>query len=125
MPETLIPIQQDFAHRFASEWIECWNAHDLERILSHYDHEVVLISPVALKLLGGDGLVRGKGALRDYFARGLNAYPELRFELIEALFGIETIVLLYRNNVWGNRTAEVLRLNSAGKVTHVWANYDE
>lgn len=44
---------------------------------------------------------------------------------MEALFGIETIVLFYRNNVRGNKTAEVLRLNLSGKITHVWANYDQ
>jgi ketosteroid isomerase-like protein len=124
MSDTLIPIQPTFAHSFANEWVESWNAHDLERILSHYDEEVVLISPVALKLLG-DSAVRGKEALRAYFAKGLEAYPDLRFDLIEALSGIETIVLFYRNNLRGNKTAEVLRLNPGGKITHVWANYDQ
>ena len=123
MSEPLIPIQPSFAHSFATDWIDAWNTHDLNRILSHYDDEVVLISPVALKLTG-DSAVRSKAALRDYFAKGLNAYPDLRFDLIDTLFGTETIVLHYRNNVRGNKTAEVLRFNSAGKITHVWANYD-
>ncbi len=124
MPETHLPIHPSFAHNFASDWIDSWNAHDLDRILTHYDDEVVLISPVAFRLLG-DSAVNGKAALRAYFAKGLAAYPDLRFDLIEALFGIETIVLCYRNNVRGNKTAEVLRLNPAGKITHVWANYDQ
>lgn len=57
MSDTAVPIQPSFAQSFASEWIDAWNAHDLERILSHYDDEVVVISPVALRLLGGDGCV--------------------------------------------------------------------
>lgn len=124
MSASILPIQPSFVHSFAAEWIDSWNTHDLERILGHYDEDVVLVSPVALKLLG-DSAVRGKAALRGYFAKGLDAYPDLRFDLIETLFGIETIVLCYRNNVRGNKTAEVLRLNSSGKVIHVWANYDQ
>ena len=33
-------------HRdFAKEWVEAWNSHELERVLSHYDDAVTLISP--------------------------------------------------------------------------------
>ena len=125
--ETLsLPLQGDFARRFALEWVEAWNSHDLDRILDHYDDEVVLISPVALKLLNnGSGMVEGKTALRNYFQFGLKAYPDLRFELIDVLWGVETIVLFYSNNVRGNKTAEVMQLSAAGKVQRVWANYDQ
>src|SRR4051812_41617266 len=71
MENVLLPLQASFAHEFAQEWVEAWNSHDLERILTHYDEEVVLTSPVALKLLGGDGTVRRKAALRGYFLRGI------------------------------------------------------
>jgi predicted ester cyclase len=82
-------------------------------------------SPVALKLLSGDGTVRGKAALRDYFRRGLETFPDLRFDLIDTLWGTETIVLYYINNVRGSKTAEVMLLNPAGKIRRVWANYDQ
>ena len=120
-----MPLQADFVRAFAQEWVEAWNSHDRERILSHYDDEVQLTSPVALKLLKGDGTVRGKPALRDYFQRGLQAFPNLQFDLIEVLWGVETIVLCYRNNVRGNKTAEVMLINAAGKILGVWANYDQ
>jgi ketosteroid isomerase-like protein len=29
-------IENTFAEHFAAEWIDAWNCHDLERILSHY-----------------------------------------------------------------------------------------
>lgn len=114
-----------FAQSFAEEWLAAWNSHDLDRILAHYDDEVILASPVAQKLLNNDGNVRGKSALRDYFQRGLTAYPNLAFELIDVLSGLETIVLYYRNNVRGNKTAEVMLLTPAGKVSRIWANYDQ
>jgi predicted ester cyclase len=123
--DTLLPLQASFAREFARDWIDAWNSRDLERILSHYDDEVLLTSPVALKLLRGDGTVRGKAGLREYFSRGLEAFPNLHFDLIDVLWGTETIVIYYFNQVRGNKTAEVMLLDSAGKVRQVWANYDQ
>ena len=123
--EEFLPLQASFARAFAQEWVDAWNSHDLERILNHYDDEVLLTSPVALKLLNGDGTVRGKAALREYFLRGVQAYPDLHFDLIDALWGTETIVVYYFNNVRGSKTAEVLLLNTAAKIRGVWANYDQ
>ncbi len=120
-----LPLQVEFVRAFAAEWIAAWNSHDLERILTHYEDDVELRSPVALKLLGGDGRVRGKAGLREYFELGLKAYPHLRFELVEALWGIETIVLSYVNNVRGSKTAEVMLIGETGKIGGVWANYDQ
>ena len=125
MEDMLLPLQATFARRFAEDWVEAWNSHDLERILEHYEDEAVLTSPVALQLLNGDGTVRGKAALREYFLRGLRTFPNLHFDLIEALWGIETLVVCYVNNVRGNRTAEVMLMNPAGKIRQVWANYDQ
>lgn len=124
MENSYLPLQLSFVQSFARDWVEAWNSHDLERILSHYSDEVILTSPVALKLLNGDGTVRGKQALRDYFFRGLQAFPDLQFELIDTLCGTETIVIYYLNNVRGNKTAEVMLLNPEGQVRQVWANYD-
>lgn len=121
-----LPLQGSFARQFAQEWIEAWNSHDLERILAHYDDEVRLVSPVALNLLkNGDGVVQGKAALQEYFRRGLEAFPNLRFDLIEVFWGVETIVLCYANKVRGNKTAEVMQLTPAGKIIRIWANYDQ
>ena len=64
MEDAILPLQSSFACEFAQDWVDAWNSHDLERILAHYDDQVLLVSPIALKLLGGDGTVRGKAALR-------------------------------------------------------------
>jgi hypothetical protein len=125
MGDAILPLQALFAREFAQDWVDAWNSHDLERILTHYDDEVLLVSPIALKLLSGDGTVRGKAALRKYFLRGLETFPDLRFDLIDALWGIETIVVYYISNVRGSKTAEVMLLNPAGKIRRVWANYDQ
>jgi len=126
MESISLPLQGPFARQFAKEWVDAWNAHDLDRILDHYDDQVVLISPVALTLLNNiNGAVQGKPALRDYFTRGLKAYSDLRFNLVEVLWGVETIVVCYTNNVRDSKSAEVMQLTPAGKVCRVWANYDK
>jgi hypothetical protein len=107
----------------AEQWIQAWNAHDLELILEHYDDEVVLTSPVAARILGDpSGTVKGKAALRSYFARGLEVYPELHFELLDTMWGLRSLVLYYRNQS-GVRTAEYMEVNARGRVTRVVANY--
>ena len=111
------------ARQFASEWIAAWNSHDLEAILSHYDENVVLTSPVAAKLLNDpSGTVRGKNALREYFHRGLEAFPNLRFELQDVMFGLSSVVLCYENQK-GTKTAEFMEFGQNGKVIRVVANY--
>jgi hypothetical protein len=111
------------AQAFARDWVEAWNSHDLERILVHYSEDVELTSPVAAQILGdASGNVRGKEKLRAYFARGLSAYPELRFELVNVLWGVTSIVLYYANQR-GTMTAEVMELDEHGHVRRVLANY--
>jgi predicted ester cyclase len=111
------------ARRFATEWIESWNSHDLGRILTHYAENVVLTSPIAARLLNlADGMVTGKAALRNYFQKGLEAFPELRFELIEVMWGLTSVVLHHRNQA-GTKSGEFMKFNSKGKVVRVVANY--
>jgi len=125
-PESsILPLQAEFARGSDAAWVAAWNSHDLEAILTHYEEDVELRSPVAVKLLQGDGRVRGKAALREYFALGLQAYPHLRFDLEETLWGIETIVISYANNVRGSTTAEVMLMSEAGRIRGVWANYNQ
>jgi ketosteroid isomerase-like protein len=116
-------VTNDEAWNLANDWVAAWNAHDLDAILSHYEEAVELTSPVAARLLGvADGKVAGKAALRAYFARGLAAYPELRFSLEQVFSGIQSVVLVYANQA-GSRTAEFMELSAAGKVARVVANY--
>jgi hypothetical protein len=116
-------VTKDLALELARDWVAAWNAHDLELIVAHYEDDVELTSPVAARLLGApDGKVTGKAALRAYFQRGLEAYPELRFELKEVFVGLSSVVLLYANQN-GTHTAEYMEISASGKVARVVANY--
>lgn len=107
----------------AQEWLAAWNAHDLERILSHYAEDVEFCSPFIAKLTNNpDGVLHGKARLRDYFARGLAAYPDLKFEFLRLYPGVRSCVLEYRsvNNL---RAAETMEFNGTGKISRVQAHY--
>jgi hypothetical protein len=108
----------------AAEWIAAWNSHDLDRIMSHYHPEVVLISPVAAQLLSDpSGTVVGQDALRAYFCKGLAAYPHLEFELLDVMWGISSVVIYYANQR-GTKTGEFMEIDATGQVTKVIANYN-
>ena len=56
------------ADAFAAEWLTAWNSHDLEAILSHYDDDFEMNSPVILELMGGTtGKLVGKAAVGAYW----------------------------------------------------------
>lgn len=111
------------AQQFAHHWISAWNSHNLDRILSHYADNVVLTSPAAAKLLNNP-TVAGTAALRTYFQRGLEAFPNLHFDLIEIMRGQSSLVLIFRNQK-GTRTAEFMEFNEERKVLRVVANYSD
>jgi len=116
-------VTKDEALKLAEHWVVAWNAHDLEAIMMHYDDAVELTSPVAAQLLAtSDGKVVGKASLRAYFQRGLEAYPDLHFQLADVLCGVNSVVLYYTNQK-GTRTAEFMELSAKGKVARAVANY--
>ena len=117
-------VNRDEAWKLAKAWIAAWNSHDLELIMTHYEDAIELTSPVAAQLLGmAEGKLVGKVNLRAYFKRGLEAYPELHFELEDVLWGVNSVVLCYKNQK-GTRSAEFMDLSANGKVVRVVANYN-
>ncbi len=79
MKECLMDI--DAAVRKAKAWCDAWNVRDLDAVMAHYAEDVAVCSPLVVKRLGiPDGWLRGKSALRDYFAIGMgNAALQLEF----------------------------------------------
>jgi len=95
------------AQAFAEQWVKDWNAHDVEALLAHFTDDVVFTSPVAVRLFGGDGVVRGKDALRKYWSEGIRLIPDLHFEVLALYVGVRTLVINYRNQA-GGVVSEVL-----------------
>ena len=117
-------ISESQARQFADHWVQSWGAHDLDSILGHYAPDVVLVSPAASRILNDpSGTVKGKEALREYFKRGLEAYPNLKFELVDVMWGLNSMVLYYINQN-GTKTGEFMEFDANGKVIRVVANYN-
>ena len=95
------------AQAFTEQWVRDWNAHDVDALLAHFTDDVVFTSPTAVRLLGGDGVIRGKGALRTYWSEGIRLIPDLHFEVLALYVGISTLVINYRNQA-GGLVCEVL-----------------
>ena len=110
------------ARAFAAEWIAAWNSHDLERILGHYEDDFEMSSPVIVVLAGEpSGRLRGKAAVGAYWAKALARTPDLRFELVEALAGVDSVTICYRSH--RGFCAEVLCFGPSGKVRAASAHY--
>jgi ketosteroid isomerase-like protein len=100
------------ARAFAEQWAKDWNAHDVDALLAHFTDDVVFTSPVAVRLFGGDGVMRGKQALREYWSEGVRLIPDLHFEVLAVYAGIQTLVINYRNQA-GGVVCEVLTFDGA------------
>ena len=110
------------ADSFATEWIEAWNAHDLERILSHYEDDFEMSSPMIKVFTNSEvGTLRGKAAVGEYWEAALARAPQLRFELEQTLIGADSLALIYRG-VRG-LSAEVFHFSEQGKVSRAYAHY--
>jgi len=89
------------AQAFAEQWVADWNAHDIDALLEHFTDDVVFTSPVAIRLFGGDGVIRGREALRKYWSEGVRLIPDLHFEVLALYVGVTTLVINYRNQAGG------------------------
>jgi len=109
-------------HReFAADWVSAWNSHDLDRVVSHYEEDVVLTSPRIRLILGkDDGTIRGKSALRDYMGMALKKVPDLRFTLDRVFSGVNAVVLEFHTHQ-GRHTAEFMEFGRNGLVSRASA----
>ena len=116
-------IDQMFANRFADEWIAAWNSHDMDAILAHYDENFEFASPLIVQVVGEpSGRLKGKAAIGAYWSKALSQRPNLCFELITVLMGVNSVVLHYRNQE-GRQSAEAFEFGADGKVIRSFANY--
>ena len=116
-------IDSQWAQTFAADWIAAWNAHDIERILSHYSDDFEMTSPLIVERLGlPEGKLKGKAAVSDYWQPSLSLSPPLRFDLLDVCVGVDSITLYY-NNVGRRVVAETLCFNRSGKATRGMAQW--
>jgi ketosteroid isomerase-like protein len=91
-------IERAWAEEFARDWVESWNSHDLERVLAHYADDFEMTSPLIVERFDiADGKLKGKDAVRRYWAQGLANTPKLRFRLIEVVVGVKSVAMVYES----------------------------
>lgn len=116
-------ITRDFANSFADEWISGWNAHDLPRILSHYEDDFEMASPRIVEIAGElSGVLRGKASVGAYWEKALRLVPDLRFEKLAVFVGARSIALHYRDQT-GRLVIEVFEFGASERVVRAAAHY--
>jgi hypothetical protein len=100
---TVTTLSEAEADAFVAEWMDAWNAHDLDRVLDHYADDVEYYSPFIAQLAepggpGADGRLTGKAAVGAYFAAALERNPDLHFEPpTQVAVGAGSICFVYRS----------------------------
>ena len=119
-------MTKEFAAAFAREWIDAWNAHDLEKILSHYSEDFTIETPMAVILYPqSDGIVVGKDEVRKYWTIGLEKNPQLRFEILDVLVGVNSLGLYLFNTSSNKKSVELMSFNDEMKVNKAIVIYSE
>ena len=122
-PKNRTMIDRAFAERFAKEWIEVWNAHDLNAILSHYADDVVFHSPRIAQVMGERiDRVAGKPALARYWGKALANAKDLHFTFDRLYLGSDSLTIAYRNHR-GQHAAETFVSDGRGLVKESVATY--
>lgn len=115
-------MDRTFAQRFVRDWIDSWNSHDLDRILSHYVDDFAMSSPIIVEMAGEpSGTLRGKAAVGAYWAKALAAFPDLHFDHVATFLGVDSITLHFE---WaGGPAAEVFLFGPDRKVVRAYAHH--
>ncbi|MGY3697883.1 ketosteroid isomerase-like protein [Bradyrhizobium sp. USDA 3240] len=105
------------------DWVDAWNARDLERVLAMYSEDTEMTSDRIPPLgFGASGTVHGKAQLRAYWSAALAKLPELHFELIDLYVSPDSVVVFYQNER-GKKICEYLRLDAESKIRQGSANH--
>ena len=85
------------ARAHAEQWIAAWNARDLDAILEQYAPTIRFRAPTVISRWNKpDGVLIGRDELHRHFKSGLELAPNLHFEVIDVLMGIDGVTIIYR-----------------------------
>jgi hypothetical protein len=111
---------------FVQSWISAWNRHDFDAVLTHYNDSVKFTSPKAQQVVG-KSTIEGKDALRRYWSKGMETFPDLLFELDHWIWDEQRheLVIVYSARLGGtvSRVCEILCFGSDGIVFNGEAMY--
>jgi ketosteroid isomerase-like protein len=117
-------MTREEALSFAHHWVAAWNAHDMDRILSHHADDLEMTSPCIVAMMGdSSGTLRGEERVGAYWQRALERFPDLHFEVLDVFVGVNSVAIYYKS-VLGLLACEVLTFDSDGKVRMATAHYN-
>ena len=110
----------------ANKWMEAFNAHDLEKLLSLYHENAIHYSPKLLvRQPETKGLIQGKSALHNWWKDAFERLPTLQYTPLKFISETNCIFMEYLRKVEGEnelKVGEVLEINEgliiASRVYH-------
>ena len=116
----MIPID---INKFSNDWILSWNSHDIDKILSHYNDNFEITTPMIKTLSNIDnGTLKGKKYIKEYWVNALQKVPDLNFELLDVTASVNSVALYYKS-VLNKNAIEVMFFDDNGKINKVIAHY--
>ena len=113
------------ARQIARQWLDAWNAHDAAAVVSHFAEDVTASSPlIDVRRPRSGGVLRGREEVLSYYEEGVRLAPDLHFELVDVLCGVDELTIVYRNQRRA-LVAETLSLALDGTVVAVHVTYGE
>eukprot|EP01132_Coremiostelium_polycephalum_P004742 gene4742-5918_t len=93
--------------------------------MKHYHDDVEFYSPFIAQLnIDENGRIKGKKPLEEYFIRSLKANPDLKFQLLNVLEGVDSVVIHYIS-IKNKMATEMMVLNQSGQIIQVRNHYKQ
>ncbi len=100
----------------ALKWIDAFNEHNLEKLLSLYADDAVHFSPkLKIRQPETEGWVSGKAAMRSWWKDAFERLPTLKYRLANLIINDEQLLMEYERSVEGEppmMVAEILEIRN-------------
>ena len=112
--------------QIAHTWFNAFNEHDIEKLLALYAEDAEHYSPkLKARQPETNGLIKGKAALRAWWADAFTRLPQLHYEVLQLTANDSRVFMEYIRRVPGEedmRVGEVLVIENgqiiASRVYH-------
>jgi len=105
-----------YNRQIATSWIDAFNEHNLENLLSLYDDNARHYSPkLKMKQPETHGLITGKSAMRLWWKEAFGNLPSLRYEVLRVVADENNVFIEYIRHVHNEsdlRVGEVLEIKN-------------
>ena len=109
-------MNQILAKQLANNWMSAWNKHDINKLAEFYDEDCELSSPLVAELTRrASNELKGLRNIRWYWEKLFAAMPDISFEIISVLSGLNSIVITHKGP-YGTLSAVVFYFNQNNKI---------